>query len=261
METLCEDIVAGLRAIGLPTGATVLTHSSLSSFGHVKGGADTVIEALLQTVGPEGTVMMPTLTGSEALGPSNPPVFDVRHTPCWTGRIPETFRQRPDSQRSLHPTHSVAAIGPRTEQLLRGHELSPTPCGAESPYGRLVTYDDGYILFLGVGLSCNTTFHHAEEVTGVPYHMQPDPVLATVIDYEGESRQVRLWLHRYGTRRNFDRPEAHFLAKGIQRMGRIGHSTVRLIQARPMADYVIGRLEADPSYLIARDGPRLGSSH
>ena len=252
MEVIGQDIVAGLRAIGLPEGATVLVHSSLRSFGHVRGGAGTVIEALLQAVGPRGTVLVPTLTGSEGLGPDNPPVFDVRRTPCWTGRIPETFRQVPDALRSLHPTHSVAAIGPRAEQLLRDHEQSPTPCGAESPYGRLVAQEDSHIVFLGVGLWCNTTFHHLEEVARVPYHMQPEPVLATIIDYQGKSRQVRLWLHRYGSRRQFGRPEAYFLVKGIQRMGRIGNCTVRLLRARPMAEYVLERLRSDSGYLLAR---------
>jgi len=257
MEVIRGDIVAGLRAIGLPDGATVLVHSSLSSFGRVQGAnataaANTVIEALLEAVGPAGTVMVPTLTGSEELGPANPPFFDVRHTPCWTGRIPETFRQRPDARRSLHPTHSVAAIGPRTHELIHGHELSPTPCGVESPYGRLATSDDGYVLFLGVGLECNTTFHYAEEVAGVSYHMQEEPVLATIVDYDGNQHQVQLWLHRYGAERNFLRPEPYFMAKKIERVGRIGNCTVRLLQARPMAEYTLQRLKDDPGYLLAR---------
>jgi len=251
MEIILDDIVAGLRAIGLPEGATVLAHSSLSSFGHVEHGASTVVEALVRSVGPKGTVMVPTLTGSETLGPENPPFFDVRNTPCWTGVVPEAFRQRADAARSLHPTHSVAAIGPRTKELLRDHELSPTPCGADTPYGRLAASEDGYVVFLGVSLSCNTTFHHAEEVAGVPYHMQERPVTATIVDYNGQHRSVTLYLHKYGSPRNFTRPEPYFLAKGIERMGRIGSCTVRVLKARPMVEYVLERLRADPNYLLA----------
>ncbi|MGQ9555625.1 MAG: AAC(3) family N-acetyltransferase [Anaerolineae bacterium] len=261
MEIIREDIVAGLRAIGLPQGATVLVHSSLSSFGYVVDGANAVVEALIRAVGPQGNVLVPTLTGSEALNPSNPPFFDVRNTPCWTGRIPETFRQRPDSLRSLHPTHSVAAIGPDKADLLRDHELSPTPCGLGSPYHRLVSAENGYIVFLGIGLQCNTTFHHLEEMSEAPYHMQSEPALATIVDYLGRSRQLPVRLHQYGTRRNFARPEPYFLAKGIERMGRIGNCTVRLLQAKPMAEYVLERLRADPEYLVARDTPHLGPSH
>jgi aminoglycoside 3-N-acetyltransferase len=253
MEVIREDIVAGLRAIGLPVGAVALVHSSLSSFGHVAGGASTVIQALIEAVGAEGTVMVPTLTGSEELGPANPPVFDVRTTPCWTGRIPETFRQHPDARRSLHPTHSVAAIGASCADLLRGHELSPTPCGSDTPYGKLASLENGYVVFLGAGLHSNTMMHHAEEVAAVPYQMQPEPVLATITDYDGCSRQVRLWLHSYqGGERNFPRPEPYFLAKHIERIGRIGNCTVKILRAQPMVQYVLARLKDDPTYLLAR---------
>src|SRR5215213_5257896 len=94
----------GLRALGLPSGCKVLVHSAMSSFGHVEGGADTVIDALLSVVGSQGTVMAPTLTGNEYLSPDNPPTFDPVNTPCWTGRVPETMRKRSNALRSLHPT-------------------------------------------------------------------------------------------------------------------------------------------------------------
>ena len=68
-----DDIVRGLRALGLAPGDVVLVHSSLGSLGHVEGGADAVIDALLDTVGTEGTVLVPTLTGSEGLDADHPP--------------------------------------------------------------------------------------------------------------------------------------------------------------------------------------------
>lgn len=257
MEVIREDIVAGLRAIGLPSGSVALVHSSLRSFGTVVGGAATVVQALVEAVGPDGTAMVPTLTGSEALGPNNPPVFDVRRTPSWTGRIPETFRVRPDARRSLHPTHSVAAIGCLADFMLHDHELSATPCGADTPYGRLASCEKGFVVFLGVGLQSNTMMHHAEEMAAVPYHMQPDPVLATVTDRDGRSRRVWLWLHSYeGGERDFCRPEAYFLAKGIERVGRIGNCTVKILKAQAMIEYVLERLRADPNYLLARDAHR-----
>ena len=70
-----EDIVRGLGELGLRPGDVVLVHSSLSSFGYVEGGADAVIDALLDAVGPEGTVMVPTLTGSPE---DSPRVVDAK---------------------------------------------------------------------------------------------------------------------------------------------------------------------------------------
>ena len=247
------DIVRGLRALGLNLGDVVLVHSSLSSLGHVQGGADTVIGALLEAVGADGTVVVPTLTGSEALDVDHPPIYDPVATPCWTGRIPETFRQRTDAVRSLHPTHSVAAIGARARELTAGHEHSLTPCGPDSPYARLA-YTGGYILLLGVGHEVNTSYHLVEEIVGVPYHMQPGLVAAQVIE-GGKARTIHLMIHRYGSPRAFGRLESALRERGIQRDGQIGQAHVRLIDAGRMVDLACQALRQDTGMLLA-SGPQ-----
>ena len=78
------DISISLRALGLGPGHHVLVHSSLSSMGHVDGGAPTVVQALLDVVGPQGTVLAPTLTGNEHVGPHRDLTFDVAASPSWT---------------------------------------------------------------------------------------------------------------------------------------------------------------------------------
>ncbi len=244
-----QDIVAGLRGLGLAEGDSVLVHSSLRSFGHVVGGVDAVIDALVETVGPEGTVLVPTLTGSEALCAEDPPIFDPMSTPCWTGLIPETFRQRPVAVRSLHPTHSVAAIGAQALALTADHERSITPCGPDSPYGRLAEAG-GYILLIGVGHASNTTFHLVEEIVGVPYHMQPGFVAAQVI-LGKQTRTSHLMIHRYGSQRSFERMEAVLRERGIQREGQIGDAHVRLVHARRMVEIACQALRQDPTILLA----------
>jgi aminoglycoside 3-N-acetyltransferase len=244
-----QDILRGLRALGLAPGDAVLVHSSLSSLGYVEGGADTVIDALLVAVAPDGTVLVPTLTGSEALDADHPPVYDPDETPCWTGRIPETFRLRPDAVRSLHPTHSVAAIGTRARELTAGHEHSITPCGPASPYGRLAA-SGGYVLLLGVGHEVNTTFHLVEEIVGVPYHMQPGLVAAQVIE-QGSARTIHLMLHRYGSPRAFGRLEPALRERGIQREGQIGQAHARLIDAGRMVELACQALRQDSGILLA----------
>ena len=244
-----QDIVHGLRELGLPSGSSILVHSSLSRFGYVRGGADAVIDALLEAVGPAGTVMVPTLTGSQALSADNPPYFDPDVTPCWTGRVPEALRQRPTAVRSLHPTHSVAAIGAQARALTEGHEYSITPCGPDSPYGRLVEAR-GLILLLGVTHGSSTTFHHVEEIVGVPYHMQPGLVAAQVVK-EGEARIIHLMIHRYGPRRDFERMEPLFRERGIQRDGQIGRAHVRLVDAYAMVQVTRLALLQDSAILLA----------
>lgn len=144
------DIVRGLRDVGLHPGAVMLMHSSLSSMGHVEGGADAVIDALLEVVGLDGLASVPTHTWNTVR--ARQPVFHVRLSPSIVRHITEVFRHRPDAVRSRHPAHSVAAIGRRSTEYVQGHELCQTPCGRESPYGRLCAWG-GHLLFLGVQLS------------------------------------------------------------------------------------------------------------
>ena len=109
------SIEKGLRPLGLEPGDVVFVHSSLSSFGEVVGGADTVIQAILNVIGPQGTLAVPTFN-------YQPDVWDPETTPSIVGAITERLRQRPGAARSLHPTHSVTAIGRGARELVAGHE-------------------------------------------------------------------------------------------------------------------------------------------
>ena len=57
---LKQDILNALSKVGACNGQTIMVHTSLSSLGFVCGGAQVIIEALFETVGTEGTIMMPT---------------------------------------------------------------------------------------------------------------------------------------------------------------------------------------------------------
>ena len=128
-----EQILSGLRRLGVREGDVILAHSSLSSFGYVEGGADTVIRALLDAVGPAGTVVVPTLSFGSV--DESDPYFSVNDTPSDTGRITEEFRKRPEARRSRHPLSSAAAIGKDAERIAGGRQM--TPCGEDSPYARV----------------------------------------------------------------------------------------------------------------------------
>jgi aminoglycoside 3-N-acetyltransferase len=244
-----HDITTGLRELGLKAGDSVLTHSSLSSFGQVEGGADAVIGAIIEAVSPGGTVLFPTLTGNSELSAQNPPIFDVLNTPCWTGAIPETARKKPGFIRSAHPTHSVCAFGDRARWFTEDHEHCPTPCGFGSPYDKL-TQAGGSILLIGVTHNSNTSMHFVEEIAGVPWHMQEGTALATITYADREVAKVPVTLHKYGMPRDFTRIEPEMLLGGIQVNGRIGESTIRLVKAREMAYLVLARVEEDSSILL-----------
>ncbi len=242
------DISTGLRELGLRPGDSVLVHSSLSSFGYVVNGADAVIDALLEVVEGTGNVIVPTLTGTAEDGPDRPPVFDVRHAPCWTGRIPSVLMKRSEAKRSLHPTHSVAGIGPQVAVLEEGHEDCLTPCGELSPYYRLAVHG-GYILLMGVDQESNTTIHTAEELAEVPYHMQKRTTETVVIDHRGIRHVKPMLLHDWGTPRDFQRIDDQLLSLGIMKTGVIGNCTIRLIHSLSMIEWLVNILRKDPQYL------------
>ena len=157
------ELAAGFRDAGLVSGDSVMVHSSLRSFGLVEGGADAVLDALLDAIGPTGNLMLPTFNYSS---PPPEPHFDPDETPGRTGIIPETGRKRPGAIRSLHPTHSVAVLGPQADALTRDH-LAGRAFGVGSPIDRLVQMG-GKVLLVGVGFAANSTVHVAEEHAGVP---------------------------------------------------------------------------------------------
>ena len=113
-----------------------MVHSSLSSLGTVEGGAETVMEALLQALGNEGTLVVPTFT-DEVVARYNGFVFDVSNTPSYVGAITEAARARPDALRSHHPWHSVSAIGPMADDLT--HNKIDSPWRPGSPMSQIVS--------------------------------------------------------------------------------------------------------------------------
>jgi aminoglycoside 3-N-acetyltransferase len=245
-------IAADLRALGLPAGASVLVHSSLSSLGHVDGGAPAVVAALEEAVGAEGTVLVPTFTGGPHLSPACPPVFDAERDAGWTGAVAESLRVRPDAVRSLNPTHSVAAIGRRAVELTQAHVDSVSPCDGLSPFAKLAADDDGYILLLGVDHESNTTFHHVEELVGAGYHLQPEPARALILVGERTLRRS-IVLHRYGTPRRFMVLDELLTARGAQTVGRVGAAETRLVRARAFVTIAEDALRTSPGLFVKEE--------
>src|SRR6185437_15742021 len=122
-----------LKEARIPAEGVLFVHCSFRRF-HAHGfEVDRFIEALLaERRG--GTLVMPAMSW-RIVTPANP-VFDELATPSHVGILAERFRTRFASHRSLHPTHSVAALGRRAAALTSGHHLDNTPCSLNSPYGR-----------------------------------------------------------------------------------------------------------------------------
>lgn len=246
-----EAIAVQLGELGLVAGDAVLVHSSLSGLGWVEGGAGAVIGALLDAVGPGGTALFPALTGSERDGPAQPPVMDVRTSSCWTGRIPQTALAWPGVVRSLHPTHSVAAIGADADTYAEGHERVATPCGPGSPYVRLMERGGKILLLGGVTQAVNTSLHALEELAAVPYHLQPEVTEGIAVDARGRRHIVANRLHQWGRERDFPKVQPFLERAGAAGRGRVGASSAILIDAGAMRDCLLPLLRAEPRFLLS----------
>jgi aminoglycoside 3-N-acetyltransferase len=124
--------------------------------------ANDVIDAVLEVIGPHGTLVVPTYTYSLGKGET----FDVDNTPAAIGDFPEAFRQRAGVIRSRDPMLSHAAIGPEAEAIVR--TISRSCCGEGSVFHRLREHD-AKICTLGVSLYYATFLHHIEESAAVPF--------------------------------------------------------------------------------------------
>jgi aminoglycoside 3-N-acetyltransferase len=177
-------------------------------------------------------------------------VFDVRQTPSCVGTIAEQFRKMPGVQRSLHPTHSVAAIGPLASYFTTGHENCSTPCGADSPYEKLLN-QGGQILFLGVNLDSNTAFHTVEAIGDVSYLMKPEPEAFTIIDAAGNRKNISLRRHQSSIPRRFGEWEDVLFAEGFLKRGAVGNARSLLLDGQRFLDFMLDRVRKDPNMFLS----------
>ncbi|MFI2409434.1 aminoglycoside N(3)-acetyltransferase [Streptomyces sp. NPDC018947] len=233
-------LAAGLRELGVRSGETLLAHSSLSALGWVCGGPVAVVQALLDVLGPDGTLVVPTQTGdlSDPALWSNPPVpeewwdtirtamppYDPATTPSrGVGVIPETVRTWPGALRSAHPQTSFAAVGPRAAEVVAGH-AADCRLGERSPLA-VLERTGARVLLLGAGYDACTAFHLAE-------YRVPSPLV--VVGRPGPAG----WEHVTEvsiTSDGFDELGHDFERDRPVVRGRVGAADVRLF---PLADAV-----------------------
>lgn len=239
--TLAED----LRALGLEPGRDVFIHSAMSKLGLVEGGAEAVIGAICDVVGPDATLLMPCYPMKQNMLETmkEPGPFDVANDESTMGKITRVFRLMPGTLRSAHPTHSVAARGPRAAEYVAHHHESGSPCGPGSPFA-LLSEHDGVVLALGSGVGKVTSHHTVEDqMTDFPVKVYlPEPMQKLVRFTDGEERMVSVRVHdpALAAIRVDNRPEkeaeihARMKQRGILREGQVGLATCHLFAARAL---------------------------
>lgn len=180
-----------LKNMGLAGNETILIHSSMKSIGEVEGGADTVLDALIEYF-EDGLLLFPTHTWKNVNADN--PMFDYRTTPSCVGLLTNMFMKREGVIRSLHPTHSMAGIGREAVVYLEGEENNNTPCTPGGCYDKLKECG-GKILLIGVGHARNTYIHSVEEVLNVPNRLSDMPIHLKTVLRDGSVKDVYVRKH------------------------------------------------------------------
>ena len=246
------QISEALQALGLPGGAIVFVHSSMSSIGYVEGGAETLVDAFLQVLKPAGTLAVPAFTFSHS-GSANP-VFDPALDPSEMGRLTEETRTRPGARRSYHLLHSVAALGGQAAEIAAIH--GPSAWAADGPFWKLFELD-AYILLLGVPYLRCTFFHLLEQLVQVPYRRWRE-VEAFVRDPDGSLRQLPTLVYspKPGFAGNdFNKLGVLLEKRGLVQVGKVGNAVARLFRARDALEFGLAQYRVDP-LIFVRDGER-----
>lgn len=250
-----QDLIHIFKNCGLTEGQHIFVHTSLSKLGFVVGGPETLIRSLLEVVGEEGTLMMPSQTWKN-LDPStgvhweapmewwpiireNWPAYDKEITPAiGMGVVAEMFRKWPGAKRSDHPARSIAALGKHAEYLTKNHDLCNI-FGKNSPLDKLY-HLNGYVLLIGVGYDKNTSLHLAETIATFPAKKFVHE--SSAIMEEG----TRKWV-TYETQAVDD---GDFVRLGDEydkemniKIHRVGNAEIRFLEQRPLVDWAAAWME------------------
>ena len=250
-----EDLQEALRVLGL-SGRAVCLHSSLRSFGHVVGGAETVIRAFLDE---ECIVLVPTFSSgfgiapplhlqferngwnysaipTPKLGPNRvytPEILDIDRD---MGAIAATVVAWPGRVRGNHPLDSFTAIGPRAAKLI----AEQTPLDVYAPLRALVRLD-GFVLLLGVGLEKLTLLHLAEKEAGRTSFRR------WANDEHGRPMAAEVG----GCSEGFGRLEPHL--RHIMRKTNVGESSWTVLHAGQILAHATAAIRANPEITHCRD--------
>jgi aminoglycoside 3-N-acetyltransferase len=218
------DIKKCLNKLGLKTGNVVIVHSSLSSIGQVEGGVDALIDAFLETIGREGTLVAPVFGD---LG-----IFTI------------TLKNRPDAVISDCPLGTVAAIGADAEFICRDHWKAETAHGHDTPYMKIAGLG-GYVCLLGVDQDRNTTMHSVEALLELPYLSSADGKVKT-----GDGEIEKSWKHYPGPHRDFIGLDNILLKHGKMKTGKIGNAVTRLMKSQDLIDIFLEAGEKNPGFCL-----------
>ncbi|SDJ66731.1 AAC(3) family N-acetyltransferase [Microbulbifer yueqingensis] len=226
----------------------LLVHSSMSNIGKIEGGAVAVTGFLLENSQKNRcTLLAPALpfTGMASDYLESLREFDLASARNCMGAVSNLVLKNEHCVRSLHPSHSVVAVGQDSSLYVEEHYKGKTPFDQCSPYRKLVERG-GKILMFGVGLNSVTNFHVYEDMIldFLPFKVYSDKVFrirckSDLLDVAVETRAHNL---RLSSRRDCEISRTFLIDSGAIETYRLGDSEVSLLDARRMTHTLLSML-------------------
>ena len=247
-----EDLIMALKKIGIKSGDKLFVHSDLKSFGKVNpqiAGEEYLgafLAALIDSVGKNGTVIMPTFSYSFCRGE----IYDPQKTPSTVGSLTEYFRQSAGVVRTIDPIFSVAIWGADR----KFYQTVGSDCfGANSIFQKI--HDANFkILFLGETFAL-TYLHFIEQAHRIPYRFIKKFAGKILTDGKLTERTFDYFVRPLDGSVGYDLGEiAHFIdKKGILRKSKLGYSNVCLVGARDVYRVIARALGENLRFLISTE--------
>jgi aminoglycoside 3-N-acetyltransferase len=245
------------REIGLAPGQIVMVHASLRAVGPILGGPDVLIDAILRSVAPDGTMMVyvgdqtPFDDVGRGLFTPEEEAFILEHCPAFDpataranrdfGAFAELFRTRTGVRCSRNPGARMAAFGAKTDWLTRDHPLN-YGLGAGSPLDKLCQIGGG-VMLIGSDLDEVTLLHYAENIAPIAAKKTVRIKLPLLIDGRRQWTEIEECNSMTGIRdwpdRFFATIVQSFLETPHVRTGLIGDARTYLIDAQALVNFAI----------------------
>lgn len=242
-----QELVDGLKKLGIKQGMMIEVHASMKSFGYIVGGAQTLVDALIECIGYNGTLLMPLhfRDNTEPSSWSSPqvepemigkvrqslPLPNKKESETYQlGKVVENLRRRDGVVFSEHPNTAYVAWGKYAKLLCNHHSLH-FALSSESPCARLNELR-GSILLLGVDYDKATAMHLSEYYSGV----RPVIISGAMQQTDGY-RQFQSYLDVANDASDFIEVGQALERKGFVQIETIGNAPCRLFQASVAIDY------------------------
>lgn len=247
-----SDFINVLKRLGIKKGDVVFVHSDISVFGKLlmfdkKLLLQTLIDSIKESVGEEGTIIMPTFTYSFDKNET----YNIKSTKSTVGVMTEYFRKQREVSRTIHPSHSVAVGGKHKKSLL---SISKDTFDKNSIFGKLHKLN-GKLIFFGTPFHEACTFiHYIEQMHKVPYRYMrkyKGKIIKDGREYEDEFSFYYKYSFFYTSMLKL---ETHLLERGLLKKVKVGEGYTSVIESGDLLKEGLRLLDKDIYFFLKNEG-------